>query len=401
MSTQEPEGKATILIVEDDATMAQMIKRLLEQEDHSAVIAQNGTEALRMLGLSEPAVPESSTLPDLILLDILLPGPDGFEVCTRIRQDARLDDVPVIMVTALGSLADTVKGLECGADDYIAKPFKSAELLARVRAMLRIKRLHDERKQAEEALRESEEELRTIFDGVGDGLALIDVTGKVVRINRRIAEVGGYTEEEIVGKRFELLRMFPPSSLAKMLSKFAALVSGQQVPPFEVEVYTKAGERLSVELRGSLLRQKGKIVGLIGVMRDITERKRAEEALRRASVSRPLVGQMLRDLQAAGDLSVAAMFRAGQELAARIEVEALPEFLAAFADMGLGTLTLVEADEERQRWTFGGDGLVEIREQSGQPTCNYARGFLCGAVDRVVGGTRVAGVEVACQSMGG
>jgi PAS domain S-box-containing protein len=136
------------------------------------------------------------------------------------------------------------------------------------------------RKRAEEALRESEEELRAIFDNVGDGIALIDVTGRVLRVNRRITDVGGYAEEEIVGKRFEFFKMFPPRSLAKMLSNFTKLISGQHTPPFEVEVYTRAGEKMSVELRGSLLRKGGKTMGIVGVMRDITERKLAEEALR-------------------------------------------------------------------------------------------------------------------------
>ena len=151
------------------------------------------------------------------------------------------------------------------------------------------------------------------------------------------------------------------------------------------------------ELRAPLLERS---------IRYAIERKQAEKALREAevmrrlSVSRTLVGQMLRDLQNLGGLSEGAMFRAGQELAARVAAVSLPKFLEAFADMGLGTLDLLEADEERRRSTFTGDGLVERRTESGQPTCSYARGFLCGAVAHVLGGKRVAGVEMACQSMG-
>jgi PAS domain S-box-containing protein len=137
-----------------------------------------------------------------------------------------------------------------------------------------------ERKRAEEALRESEEDLRAIFNGVGDGIALIDMTGKVIKVNKRIMAIGGYTEDEIIGKRIALFKMFPPPSLAKMLSNFAKLIAGQQCPPFDVEVYTEAGEKLDVELRGSLLRKKGKVVGIVGVMRDITERKQAEEQIK-------------------------------------------------------------------------------------------------------------------------
>ncbi len=129
-------------------------------------------------------------------------------------------------------------------------------------------------------------------------------------------------------------------------------------------------------------------------------RAQAEEALRRASVSRVLVGQMLRDLQVIGGISEAAMFRAGQELAARVEAKTLPQLLEAFVDMGLGTLKLFEIDEERQRWTFSGDELVGGKAGSIQPTCNYSRGFLCSAVAQTLDGVRVAGAEMECQSMG-
>jgi PAS domain S-box-containing protein len=137
-----------------------------------------------------------------------------------------------------------------------------------------------ERKRAEEALRESEEDLKAIFNSVGDGIALMNTRGKVIKINQRIIEIGGYTEDEIIGKRLALFKMFPPQSLAKILSNFAKLIAGQQVPPFDVEVYAATGEKLDVELRGSLLRKKGKVAGMIGVMRDITERKRAEEQIK-------------------------------------------------------------------------------------------------------------------------
>ncbi|MFQ6102094.1 MAG: GAF domain-containing protein [Anaerolineae bacterium] len=193
-----------------------------------------------------------------------------------------------------------------------------------------------ERKRAEAALRESEEELRAIFDGVGDGIALLDVTGKVVRVNKRVLEVGGYTEDEIVGKRFQLLKMLSPQSLAKMLSNFATLISGQQVPPFAVEVYTKAGEKLDVELRGSLLRQRGKIVGMIGVMRDITERKRAEEEVRQRTAQ------------------LEALRQVGLELTAELDVDTLLHSIVSRAIKLLGGsaggLDLYRPDRDVLEW---------------------------------------------------
>jgi len=135
-------------------------------------------------------------------------------------------------------------------------------------------------RRTEEALRESEEELKAIFNDVRDGIALVNMTGKIIKINKRITEVTGYTEKELVGKRFSLLKMATAKSMAKMVSTFAKTVAGQQVPPYEVEGYTKTGEKRVGEMYGSLLQKKGKTVGVVVVLRDITARKRAEELLK-------------------------------------------------------------------------------------------------------------------------
>ncbi len=138
-----------------------------------------------------------------------------------------------------------------------------------------------ELKRTEERLYETEEELRAVFDDVRDGIAIFDLTGKLIRINRRLVEVGGWGEE-VIGKRINSLKMFSPKSIAKGFAAFTRVVSGQEVAPIEVEVHTKAGERVYAEIHGSLLRKRGKAVGVIAVVRDITERKGAEEALLRA-----------------------------------------------------------------------------------------------------------------------
>ena len=152
MNTQVAEVKATILVVEDDAEMAWMISSLLELEGFSVVVAQSGEEALDMLGVGKTARPEPLVRSDLILLDILMGGLDGYQVCQRLKRDEQLSYVPVIMVTVLDSLPEKVKGLGYGADDYVTKPFKSEELLARIEALLRVKRLYDELKRVEQQL---------------------------------------------------------------------------------------------------------------------------------------------------------------------------------------------------------------------------------------------------------
>jgi two-component system, OmpR family, response regulator MprA len=118
--------KAHILVVDDDPRITDLMRRILAYEGYSVAIARSGTEALDR-SLERP--------PDLIVLDIMLPGLDGLEVAQRLR--AAGDTVPILMLTARGTVADRVKGLETGADDYLVKPFAPEELVARVKALLR------------------------------------------------------------------------------------------------------------------------------------------------------------------------------------------------------------------------------------------------------------------------
>lgn len=121
---------ATILVVDDDEALAEMVGIVLAQEGFETAICETGDQAADAFRTHQP---------DLILLDFMLPGMNGIEVCTQIRHES---DVPIIMLTAKSDTEDVVRGLEAGADDYIAKPFKPAELLARVRARLRPKEEH-------------------------------------------------------------------------------------------------------------------------------------------------------------------------------------------------------------------------------------------------------------------
>ena len=117
-----------ILIVEDESEIAQLIKQTLERESFTCQIAHNGLKALELFNQQNP---------DLIILDLMLPGLDGLEVCTRIRQQSNVKDPYILMLTARGEEIDRVIGLSTGADDYLVKPFSPRELVARVRALLR------------------------------------------------------------------------------------------------------------------------------------------------------------------------------------------------------------------------------------------------------------------------
>ena len=119
-------SKAHILVVDDDPHITNLVRRIIAYEGYSVSIAASGDEALNRT---------LERAPDLIILDIMLPGLDGLEVVRRLR--AAGDNVPILLLTARDSVADKVKGLEVGGDDYLVKPFAPEELVARVKAMLR------------------------------------------------------------------------------------------------------------------------------------------------------------------------------------------------------------------------------------------------------------------------
>src|SRR5450432_2985346 len=125
---QEASVARKILVVDDEAVLVETIAYNLEQAGYSVVTASDGNSAL------EAARSEDS---DLILLDIMLPGIDGLEVCRQLRRESNTATTPIVMLTAKGDEIDKVVGLEVGADDYVTKPFGRRELLARVRALLR------------------------------------------------------------------------------------------------------------------------------------------------------------------------------------------------------------------------------------------------------------------------
>jgi len=118
----------SILAVDDEEDILELLRYNLSREGCRVTAATTGEEAVRLA---------LSLLPDLILLDLLLPGMDGLEVCRRLKADARTRSIPLIMLTAKGEEADIVAGLELGADDYITKPFSPRVLLARIRTVLR------------------------------------------------------------------------------------------------------------------------------------------------------------------------------------------------------------------------------------------------------------------------
>jgi len=132
--SQVPQGK--ILVVDDDLRNAELLEAYLTMKaNYEVVIARDGVEALERV---------AEEAPDLILLDVMMPRMDGYEVCAHLKRDQSAQFIPIVMVTALRGTEEHVKALEAGADDFVSKPFDIYELLARVKSLMRIKHLHDE-----------------------------------------------------------------------------------------------------------------------------------------------------------------------------------------------------------------------------------------------------------------
>src|ERR1700732_1142677 len=132
---------ARVLVVDDVDVNVRLLEAKLSSEYFTVVTASSGEEALRMA---------RSEHPDIILLDVMMPEMDGFEACRRLKADPATDGVPVGMVTALSEVADRVRGLQSGADDFLTKPVNDVALFARVRSLVRLKRMTEEWRLREE-----------------------------------------------------------------------------------------------------------------------------------------------------------------------------------------------------------------------------------------------------------
>ena len=157
-----------ILIVDDEPVGRDALEALLDSEGYQLLFATNGPEALQLA---------AEYLPDVILLDVMMPEMDGFEVCTHLRENPELAEVPILMVTALDDDMSRLTGLQAGADDFISKPFKRAELRARLRTITRLNRYR--------RLNEERNKFQWITNHADDGYILTDAADKILYLNQK------------------------------------------------------------------------------------------------------------------------------------------------------------------------------------------------------------------------
>ncbi len=195
----------TILIVDDQPANLQILLSFLQKEGFRILVADSGERALQHLTRQQP---------DLILLDVMMPGLDGFEVCRRIKSDPEHADIPILFLTALTDIEDKIQGFLSGGADYITKPFQQLEVLARINTHLTVHRQQQEIKRknlkleallAEQELsrRELEKEkelLAVTLRSIGDGVIATDLEGKVFLFNRVAEQLTGWSKDEATGR---------------------------------------------------------------------------------------------------------------------------------------------------------------------------------------------------------
>jgi PAS domain S-box-containing protein len=283
--------RGTILVVDDEPESLRVLTGILQPEGYTVRPANSGQLALDSIA----ALP-----PDLILLDIRMPGLDGYEVCRRLKAGDATRNIPVIFQSAATDLSDRLEGLRLGAADYISKPFQREELLARVNTHLELAILRRdlevkvkertakleleiaERKLAEERLKDNEARYRALFDGVPDALLVADITTGVIRdVNPSTCHLFARTRDELVGVHQSTLH--PPRLARETDQSFRKhsheAAEGKQGTPFEHVILRADGSEIPIEIRTQPILLDGTKM-ILGVFRDISERKQTEEALR-------------------------------------------------------------------------------------------------------------------------
>jgi len=232
-----------VLVVDDYAANVKLLERNLRSAGYETVAAYDGEEALQKVAAEHP---------DLVLLDIMMPKIDGFEVCRRLRADEATAVLPVIMVTALKETEDRIRGLEAGADDFISKPFDRGELLARVKSLLQVKYYR--------SMLAEREKFHAVIQDLSHGIIITDGRWRVEIVSRRAAEL---LERYAVEPSLDALRQTTARSVTVELAQ-----EDRRPPRYLAGRYTR------------IMGPGGQLHNAALVFRDITEMRRKEKLKR-------------------------------------------------------------------------------------------------------------------------
>ncbi len=276
--------KDIILIVDDQPINLKILLSFLQEQDFELRILQSGVQALALL---------QEIVPDIILLDVMMPEQDGFETCRRIKADERLVDIPVIFMTALDTVEDKVTGFKAGGVDYITKPFQQTEVLIRINTHINLRKKALKLKETQEELLHQKNKLEALINSIPDPIYIKDVENKYIGCNRAFKDVAGKSEQEIVGK--EDHAVFSPEVAASFRTKDQEMLSFSEAKRTEELIIAPDGKNLFFDIRKTLyIGPDGNLLGLIGICRNISELKQAqqeaEEERERLSVTLQSIG---------------------------------------------------------------------------------------------------------------
>lgn len=264
----DEQKRGKVLVVDDEVMNIRLLEAYLTH-DYDIVSASGGVEALLKV---------ESYNPDIILLDLMMPDITGYEVCKILKKSEKTRFTPIIMVTALSSLEDRIKGINAGADDFLTKPLDRLEIKTRVGSLLRIKHLHDE-------LIAERDQAQNYLDLAGVMLLVLDEKGIVKLVNKKGCEILGYSEDEIIGSDWfesyvpEPLREHAREEFNKLLS-FDDAMNGY----FEISFINSDQQKIIMSWNNIVLRNSdGTINGLLVSGEDSTERLEAESKIKRAN----------------------------------------------------------------------------------------------------------------------
>ena len=270
---------AKILVVDDTPKNVKLLADLLTVKGYTVVTAASGAEALRQVEAEKP---------DLVLLDVVMPEMSGYEVCRKIRENPATQILPVVMVTALDPSEERIKGLDAGADDFLTKPINQAELLSRVRSLLRIKELYDTVEAQAAQLSESN---RTLEQRVEEQVDQLERLGRLKRFfSPQLAEliVTGGAEDPLRAHRREITVVFLD---LRGFTSFAETSEPEEVMGVLREYHTEMG-RLILEHEGTLERFTGD--GMMIFFNDpVPVANAAERAIRMTLAMRQRVAEMI------------------------------------------------------------------------------------------------------------
>lgn len=268
-----------ILVAEDEKISSLFLKRIIQEAGFEVTVVNNGNSAWNELN--------SANAPNIAILDWVMPGITGVEICKRLRKQKTRHHTHIVILTAKTAIDDLVTALDSGADDYITKPFDKWELLARLRVAKRNISLQEQLveqkkalKDANEALYKNEEKFRTFMEKASDLFYIADSKGVFVYVNTSMAQTLGYTKDELVGMNIK--QILSEERLNDYQTNFKTLIREGRIIVQPTWV-GKTGNRINGELAVvASYDGKGDFTASKGVFRDVTDRKKMEGELNQA-----------------------------------------------------------------------------------------------------------------------